>query len=108
MIRQFKTIADAVPHTFRYAGTHGGEGNVEVVKENGERMRIDTPVFTAAETAQLMRVYGHAWFIYQMCERNLYRDGSRADYWYRKLRDKAWMRIAEIMAKMAEWEKGIV
>lgn len=42
-----------------------------------------------------------------MCERNLYRDGSRADYWYCILRDKASMRIAEIKAKMAEWEKGL-
>lgn len=94
MTRKFKTIADAVPHT--------SEAMLLDVTRHGEQY------FTAAETAQLMRVYGHAWFIYQMCERNLYRDGSRADYWYCILRDKASMRIAEIKAKMAEWEKGIV
>ena len=92
MTRKFKTIADAVPREYP-------------VKMHDDCSFDIEWFFTAAETAQLMRVYGHAWFIYQMCERNLYRDGSRADYWYCILRDKASMRIAEIKAKMAEWEK---
>lgn len=85
---------DAVPH----------DGRIIVEQFRGVRLWKDTGVFTAVETAQLMRMYGHAWHIYHMCERNIFRDGSRSDYWYCILRDKAWFRIAEIKCKIKEWE----
>lgn len=109
MTRQFKTIADAVPHTFRYAGTHGGEGNVEVVKETGERMRIDTPIFTAAETAHLMREYGKVvryatkahWLIKLYFEGDPKRKRRYYRFFCRCLKVRG-----EIEAKMVEWEKS--
>lgn len=99
MTRKFKTMADAEPRHMVYSETTDAAHLGGVTLRGGDG-------FTAAETAQLMRIYGHAWFIYQMCERNLYRDGSRSDYWYRFLRDKAMVRITEIKAAMAEWEKS--
>lgn len=94
MTRQFKTIEDAVPHTFRYAGTSGGEGNVEVRKENGERMRIDTPIFTAAETAKIAKMYLAA---YLKEKKALFRPD--------KENKPAEANLRAIRKKISEWEK---
>lgn len=54
------TPEEAKPHVFRYAATQGQPGDVQLEKETGERMPIGTPFFTAKETAEIAKAYGHA------------------------------------------------
>ena len=79
MSRQFKTIGDAVPH---------------IVSEMHEsEAELTAPFFTAAETAQLMRLM-------RIAQENLCcaEMGSDAE-------KKAAREILDLEAKMAEWEK---
>ena len=80
MTRQFKTIADAVPH----------DGWIRI---NPDELQFSGEVFTAAETAQLMRLM-------RIAQENLCCAEMGSD-----TEKKAAREILDLEAKMAEWEK---
>lgn len=85
MTRQFKTIADAVPHTSEAM-------LLDVTRHGGQ-------YFTAAETAQLMRMYGG---MQSDLVENVHT--SSLD---EKEESEMRANCDLIEAKMAEWEKGL-
>lgn len=94
MTRQFKTIADAVPHTSEAM-------LLDVTRHGGQ-------FFTAAETAQLMREYGKVvryatkahWLIKLYFEDDPKRKRRYYRFFLRCLKVRG-----DIEARIAEWEK---
>ena len=73
MDRKFKSIKDAIPHTTNKIYAEGFE-------DRPLHSVIPSPVFTTAETAQLMRMYAHARYrgMYPKETLKLWRDKYKA------------------------------
>jgi len=101
--RTFKTIDDAVPHTTNKIYAEGYEDKIL-------HSVVPGPVFTAAETAQLMRMYAHARYVAVQASRGADRcdreNHQRGMIHYIYLLKKAAKVCLDIESKMREWEKS--
>lgn len=95
MNRQFKTLADAVPHV------------ANLFTQSGHMIPNARNVFTVAETVQLMRMYAHANIMFLEADKGVvfYRDDARKQRRYLKLYRKSTLFIQSCGKVMAEWEK---
>ena len=103
MDRKFKSIKDAITHTTNKIDAEGYEDKIL-------HSVVPAPVFTAAETAQLMRMYAHARYIAVQASRGADRcDREKKDrgmLHYVYLLKKAHARYLQIESKMQEWSKN--
>ena len=101
MDRKFKSIKDAIHHTTNKIYAEGFE-------DRPLHSVVPCSVFTAAETAQLMRIYAHARYVAVQASRGADRcdreNNKRGIIHYVYLLKKAHRECLEIENKMLQWD----